>query len=58
MNSATSKIPETDAKKFCIKEDSVTMDCIFYEIVSIKTPTETLRKINLAHLSNLDDLMC
>ncbi|XP_048743716.2 uncharacterized protein LOC125657108 isoform X2 [Ostrea edulis] len=32
VNSATSKIPETDAKKFCIKEDSVTMDCIFYEI--------------------------
>lgn len=34
MNSATVKVPDTDAKKFNIKEGAASMDCIFYEIVS------------------------
>lgn len=35
VNSATVKVPDTDAKKFNIKEGEASMDCIFYEIVSI-----------------------
>ena len=34
MNSATVRVPDTDGKKFNIKEGSISMDCIFYEIVS------------------------
>ncbi|XP_078341915.1 uncharacterized protein LOC111110369 [Crassostrea virginica] len=32
VNSATVKVPDTDGKKFNIKEGSISMDCIFYEI--------------------------
>ena len=37
VNSATVKVPDTDGKKFNIKEGSISMDCIFYEIVSFST---------------------
>ncbi|XP_062589362.1 homeobox protein 5-like [Saccostrea cucullata] len=32
VNSATVKVPDVDAKKFSIKEDNASMNCIFYEI--------------------------
>lgn len=52
MNSATVKVPDTDAKKFNIKEGAALMDCIFYEIVSIctlyKYLCHTYRKVNIS----------
>ena len=40
MNSATVRVPDTDGKKFNIKEGSISMDCIFYEIVSFPAEKE------------------